>query len=175
VVATLALAAAILLLAVRLTCLDYLERKGGKRLPGFNAATVVEALDWTFEPHVPGAKGVIPEPNDQQIADFLTGIKALTEGLQTEMPEAIDPANTAEMMLALDDLDPQLVVRIHDQMAGIYAALCSGQPSKELILRLPTRIRILFYGWLQQEVMSPEAAPGGGNAQVATLRSAAAG
>jgi hypothetical protein len=42
-------------------------------------------------------------------------------------------------------------------------------------MALPMRIRTIFYRWLQEEVMSPEAVSGGGNAQVTTLRSAAAG
>ena len=48
-------------------------------------------------------------------------------------------------------------------MAGIAAGLCSGEPSKDDILRLPPRIRAMFLAWLQREVMSPEAAPGGGS------------
>jgi hypothetical protein len=33
----------------------------------------------------------------------------------------------------------------------------------------------MFLAWLQREVMSPEAVPGGGKAQVKNLRSVAAG
>jgi len=145
-------------------------------MAGFNAATVVEALDWTFEPFVPGAKGVIAEPNDDQITAYLTGMKALMAEVGDEVPALPDgSSDPADLIAALDDLDPASMQKLNGKMAVLYAELCSGNPSREAILGLPPRRRTMFYGWLQQEVMSPEAAPGGGSAQVTTLRSAAAG
>ena len=141
----------------------------------FDSGSIVEALDWTFEAHVKGAKGTIREPADQQIADYLAAVKKMTATYKDMLPADADGDNPAELIAAMDDLDPQTVVKVHDEMAGIYAALCSGEPSKELLLKIPMRIRVMFYGWLQQEVMSPEAVPGGGNGSVTTLRSAAAG
>lgn len=141
----------------------------------FDSGSVVEPLDWTFEAHVKGAKGTIREPADQQIADYLASVKKLTAKYKDMMPEGVDGDNPADMVAAMDDLDPQTVVSIHQEMAGIYSALCSGEPSTELLLKVPLRIRVMFYGWLQQEVMSPEAAPGGGSGSATTLRSVAAG
>jgi hypothetical protein len=141
---------------------------------GFNAATVVEALDWTFEPFVK-ASGCIQEPTDDQIAAYLRDVKALGEEIKEKVPDAPDSTDPVDLMAALDDLDLDAVAEMTGKMAGIIAALCSGEPSRETILALPPRRRTMFYGWLQSEVMSPEAAPGGGNAQVTTLRSARAG
>jgi hypothetical protein len=140
----------------------------------FDAATVVESLDWTFEPFV-AARGVIREPTDEQIAQYLKDVKAIGQEVREKVPDAPDGSNPADLMAALEDLDLDSVAALTGKMAGIIAALCSGDPSKETILALPPRRRTMFYGWLQAEVMSPEAAPGGGNAQVRTLRSAAAG
>jgi len=145
------------------------------RVPGFNAATVVEPLDWTFEPYVPGAKGVIKEPGDKQITAYLKGLKQLTADVQAKVPTVEADADPVDLMTAIDDLDPEIVAEMTEKMAAICADLCSGDPSKETILALPPRRRIMFYGWLQAEVMNPEAAPGAGNAQVTTLRSAVAG
>jgi hypothetical protein len=141
----------------------------------FDAATVVEPLDWTFEPFVPGAKGVITEPTDEQISKYLNDFKAMGAEIRDKVPDAPDGTNPADLMAALDDLDLDGVAELTAKMAGIVAGLCSGSPSADTILALPPRRRTMFYGWLQQEVMSPEAAPGGGRAQVRTLRSAAAG
>jgi hypothetical protein len=140
----------------------------------FNAGTVVEALDWTFKPFV-DAEGVIREPNDDQIAQYLKDVKAIGEEVRAKIPNAPDGNDPASLMEALEDLDLDSVAALTGKMAGIIAALCSGEPSRDTILALPPRRRTMFYGWLQAEVMSPEAAPGGGNAQVRTLRPAAAG
>jgi hypothetical protein len=144
-------------------------------LAAFNAATVVEALDWTFEPFV-HASGQIREPADEQITAYLTAVKALMAEVRQEVPALPDgSSDPADLIAALDDLDPESMQKLNGKMAAIYADLCSGDPSAEQILGLPPRRRTMFFGWLQQEVMSPEAAPGGGSAQVKTLRSAAAG
>jgi hypothetical protein len=144
------------------------------QVAAFNAATVVEALDWTFEPFVQ-ARGTITEPTDEQINRYLTDVKALGKEIQEKVPDAPDSNDPVDLMAALDDLDLDSVAEMTGKMAGIIAALCSGDPSRETILALPPRRRTMFYGWLQSEVMSPEAAPGAGNAQVTTLRSARAG
>lgn len=138
-------------------------------MAGFNAATVVEPLDYDFrtKDNPKGKYGVIREPNDRQIADYMSGVKTLVKGLRADLPEAIakggDDVDIAALFMAVDDLDPEVVVKFHDDMAGIFAALCSGDPSKEDILSVPIRIRVVFYGWLQTEVMSPEVAPGAGS------------
>jgi hypothetical protein len=159
-------------------------------MAGFNAATVVLPLDWTFEPLVT-AKGTVREPTDDQIVKFLTDVKALVARLHEEARQRaantaeepgtdLVPASTvardpADLVDAIEELDPSVVGEFHQELAGIFAELCSDSPSRETLLSLPMRIRVLFYAWLRGEVMNPEAAPGGGNAQVTTLRSAAAG
>lgn len=170
----LVLAGVVLLLAVRLTYLDYRLRKGRKQLSGFNAATVVEDLDWTFEPFVQ-AKGKIKEPNDDQINGFLKDFKAIVAEVRAKVPTVAEDADPVDLMSALDDMDLDSVDELTGKLAGLYAALCSGEPSRETILALPPRRRAMFYGWLQQEVMNPEAAPAAGNAQVKNLRSVAGG
>ena len=143
-------------------------------MAGFNAASVVEALDWTFEPFV-HASGVIAEPTDAQIAAYLADVKALGEEIKAKVPDAPDGGDPVSLMDALADLNLDSVAELTAKMAGIIAALCGGDPSRETILALPPRRRTMFYGWLQSEVLRPEAAPGGGSAQVRTLRSAHAG
>jgi hypothetical protein len=159
-------------------------------MSAFNAATVVEALDWSFEPMV-AARGTVREPTDDQIVAFLTGVKDLVARLHEEarqraagsaeapgtdlVPAGAGGRDPADIVDAIEELDPAVVGVFHKELAGIFAALCSDSPSAETLLSLPMRIRVMFYAWLRQEVMSPEAAPGAGNAQVTPLRSAAAG
>lgn len=148
-------------------------------MAGFNAETVVEPLDYDFRTKDnPDARhGTIREPSDRQIADYMAGIKQLVRDFQGKLPESLvaGDADAASLTDATEDLDPEIVMELNGALATLLAALCSDEPSREDILRLPPRIRAHFYAWLQREVMSPEAAPGGGRAQVKTLRSVAAG
>jgi len=142
-------------------------------LPAFSAESVVEALDYSFLPYT-DAKGTIREPTDKQIASFLSGVKKVVTQSELTLPN-VDPDNPASVMEALDDLDPEDVVSLMGKMAGLYADLCSGDPSKAQIMALPLRVRQQFFTWLQTEVMSPEAGPGAGRAQVRQLPRAVAG
>jgi hypothetical protein len=148
-------------------------------MAGFNAESVVEPLDYDFRTKAsPDAiHGVVKEPTDKQIAAYLSGIKKLVKEFRGQLPDEMIAGSTdvAAMLSAVEDLDEDLTVKFNEEMAGIVAGLCSGEPSKEDILGLPPRVRTMFFNWLQQEVMAPEAAPGGGNSQVKTLRSVAAG
>jgi len=143
-------------------------------MAGFVADGVVEALDFDFKPYVK-ASGTIPEPTDKQIAEFLKALKALAQEVQKDLPSDIDMNDPASLLGALDDLDPEVMEKLTGKMGGIYAALCTNTPTEEHIIGLPPRIRTIFYSWLQQEVMNPEAVTGGGNAQVTNLRGARAG
>jgi hypothetical protein len=137
-------------------------------LPQFNAASVVDALDFTFEPFV-SVHGTIKEPNDDQINKFLNDYKALTKEVRDQIPQDIDASDPAAIMDAMGELDVEVMVSMNQKMAEVMADLCSGFPSREQILALPPRHRNIFYVWLQEQVMSPEAATGGG-AQPASSR-----
>lgn len=143
-------------------------------MPAFSAESVVEALDYSFLPYT-DAKGTIREPTDKQIASFLTGVKKVVKESEDKLPQTVDPADPSSVMEALDDLDPEDMVSLMGKMAGLYADLCSGAPSKTEILTLPMRVRQQFFTWLQTEVMSPEAGPGAGKAEVRQLPRAVAG
>jgi hypothetical protein len=144
-------------------------------MPAFDSGSVVEPLDYSFEKHIPGCKGTVQEPTDKQIAKYLADVKKMSAEMKASLPEGIDADDPMELLAAMETLDTDIVLKMHDTLAGIYASLCSGEPSKATLLKLPARIRVMFYAWLQQEVMAPEAAPGGGMASVKQLRPAAAG
>lgn len=146
-------------------------------MAGFDAASVVEPLDYTLRPHVDKA-GTIREPNDRQIADYLGGYQKLIRDYRGQLPDQLVAGVSPDIGAVLDaatELDTEVVLKLNADVAALVAALCSNDPSKDDILGLPPRIRGMFCSWVQKEVMSPEAAPGGGRAQVRTLRSAAAG
>jgi hypothetical protein len=143
-------------------------------MAGFKAEGVVEPLEYDFNPYVK-AKGVIPEPTDAQIAAFMRGIKEVFQEAQKDLPGALDMDDPVAVLAAIDNLDPGAQVEAMTKMAEVYAKLCSDTPTQEEITGLPMRVRTIFFTWLRDEVMSPEAAPGDGNAQVTNLRTARAG
>lgn len=143
-------------------------------MAGFEASGVVEPLDYDFNPYL-DVKGTIPEPTDKQIETFLVAMKDLYVKAQKEQPDLGELTSQADILEALDKVDPTTQIKLLGDMAAIYGRLCSGTPSATQISKLPVRVRTIFFAWVQGEVMSPEAATGGGTAQVTPLRSARAG
>jgi hypothetical protein len=143
-------------------------------LAGFKAEGVVEALDYDFKPYVK-ASGTVPEPTDRQIADFLGDMKALLKEVEGDLPKDVNLDDPGSILAAMEDLDTEVTIKMTGKMCGVYSKLCSGTPTEKQIQDLPPRIRQIFFNWLQTEVMSPEAAPGAGSAQVTPLRSGRAG
>jgi hypothetical protein len=161
-------------------------------MAGFDAGGIVSPLDWDFTamakpPHdiagLANAKGTIREPTSLQVEKFLDTSRrdllrqrrelaeqglADTDGMTQdqilEAHAAIDPAAAATRAKAA-----------RKRAAESLSALCSGEPSAATLLLLPHRILIAFGEWITDEVLSPEAAAGGGNAQVVNLPSRAAG
>lgn len=139
-------------------------------MPQFDASGVVEGLECRLLPYA-DFDGVIPEPSDKQVGEYLAALqKALAESREKrEARGDVDTSDPEAVARALEELDPEDFARTAGKMAAIYSALCSGTPSAEQILALPRRPRLVFYNWLQNEVLNPEAATPAGNAQVRTL------
>lgn len=151
-------------------------------MPKFDAGSVVDPLDYDFTT-VRGypdrkAKGAIPEPTDEQIATFIGAMRdAMKEAgsIAGEVSGEMDVANPTAFFNQLDLYDPDKFLGVFRAMTAAYSQLCSGQPSVEQIEALPLRVRVRFFAWIQQEVVSPEAGAGAGIAVVTPLRPAAAG
>lgn len=143
-------------------------------MAGFDAGLVVSPLDFSFEPYTK-VKGRVPEPNDQQIADFMNAIKVVMTAAQKELNVEVDATDPVAMMKAVEGFDPAKVIKMLSDMADAYAALCSNKPSADQLLAVPLRVRAAFYAWIQNEVVNPEAGPGAGTASVIPLKREAAG
>lgn len=144
---------------------------------GFEAAGVVKPLDYDFNPYVDD-KGTIPEPTDVAISKYMKGLQAVMKEItgKVDIAGLEDAANDpGKFLAAIESVDADLVMKQLGKMSRLYADLCSGTPSMESLDALPRRVRLKFFQWLSQEVMSPEAETGAGNAQVLNLPSAATG
>jgi hypothetical protein len=144
-------------------------------MPLFDAGVVVESLEYDFTKAGVKAKGTIPEPTDEQIGQFLGGLRELARKASEVGDLEVDDTDPAAMLGLLNSLDPVKFVEVLSSTSEVYAKLCSDRPTAEQISALPLRVRYKFFGWLQSEVVSPEAGPGAGNAQVVTLPRTAAG
>ncbi|HEY2638955.1 MAG TPA: hypothetical protein VGI66_03600 [Streptosporangiaceae bacterium] len=143
-------------------------------MAGFDAGTVVSPLDFNFEPYTK-VKGRIPEPSDDQISEFMEAVKKIMVEAQKEMNFEVDVNDTAAVMAAVEKFDGGSLTKMSHQMSEAYGNLCSGRPSAKQLLEVPLRVRLAFYAWIQNEVVSPEAGPGAGMAQVTPLKRSAAG
>jgi hypothetical protein len=144
-------------------------------MPKFDAADVVESLEWDFTAAGVKAKGVTPEPSDTQIGAFLDGLKKLFEASKDMISAELENPTPEQMLEAMSQVTGDAFVKLMADTAGLFADLCSGSPSKDQLLALPMRIRVHFFGYVQGEVVNPEVGTGAGTAQVRNLRSAAAG
>jgi hypothetical protein len=143
-------------------------------MAGFDAGAVVTPLDFTFEPYTK-TKGRIAEPTDEQISQFMADIKKVMTAAKNEIDFEVDTTDVEAVMAAIDKFEPDKVKTMMAAMAEAYSALCSGHPTVKQLLEAPLRVRALFYAWLQNEVVNPEAGPGAGTAVVTPLKRAAAG
>lgn len=145
-------------------------------MPSFDAGTVVEALDYDFTKAGVKAQGTVPEPTDAMIGEFLRDLRNLVKEAEAVADmEGVDETDPASMLQALNSLDPDKFVEMLAKTSEAYAKLCSGRPAQAQIQALPLRVRRRFFDWLQREVISPEAGPAAGTAQVISLPRAAGG
>lgn len=134
-------------------------------MPKFEVAGLAEPLEYDFTAAGVDAKGTIPEPSDAMIGKYLSDVKAAFMKLgQVANFAALDTEDPAAMMKALENVDPAEFVSVLDEVSKAAASLCGGKPSLAQIRKLPLRVRRHFFAYLQEEIVNPEAAPGGGSA-----------
>lgn len=149
-------------------------------MPKFGADTITaDTLDWDFSgfgvARLEGVKGVVPEPSDKQIGEFLDRLKEVYAAAREKLPNLPEDASAEEMLEAVSSVTGKDWVDLMADIAGLFAHLCSNQPTKAQLLLLPMRYRVHFFAWVQGEVVNPEVGTGAGTAAVSQLRPAAAG
>lgn len=126
----------------------------------FNAADAAEPLEYDLAPYAPDAKGTVPEPTDDQVAEFYARLgKQFENALGAERLEGVDmtdPVDVAGVYMTLDADDHR---KMYQALLDLHADVCSGSPSREAIEALPFRLRRAFYtavqGWLRPEASRP--------------------
>lgn len=145
---------------------------------GFDAGASVAPLDWDFT-RFGGGSGVTPEPTTQQIEKFLRSHGALQQSVVKAKSalamrlDELSPEEAKQRLLEWAELDrDQAFERAYREldelgdsdemeqyalrMATMVAEVCSDCPSVEQILKIPHRVRIVFYRWIIKELNDPE-------------------
>lgn len=125
----------------------------------FDATKDVDPLEYDLNPFV-DAKGTVPEPTDAQVARFYTDLSRQFElALGKERVAGVemdDPMSVAELLQSLTTEDQEA---LYTSLLDLHADVCSGQPSRAELEKLPFRIRRMFYGavqgWLRPEGWKP--------------------
>lgn len=125
-------------------------------MPGFDAGTVVEPLDWDFTAFGAG-KGTVPEPSDARLGKF---IREVMQAQQTESA-SLAPLTAAgddpeAVLAAIAALPEDVLPGATMAMIKPYADLCDGSPTEAQLTKLPPRVRVAFFAWLAGE-LRPEA------------------
>jgi len=146
---------------------------------GFNAASVVEVLDWDFT-KCPGAteddKGITPSPSPETIDLFKARYWGLMEELNkaavnTDRRDGESPVEAANRILEdakrpLDDRIAELHERtkepdknaqlINDEVIRILADVCGGSPTEAQIRLLPGRELQAFAAYMNEQLTAPK-------------------
>jgi hypothetical protein len=125
---------------------------------GFDAAIVVQPLDWDFSAFG-GGKGVVPEPSDKAIDTLFKDLAKVTQEMLSKagVTELAQDASAEQVMQSLSDLPDGLgIEKMVSGFTKAFAKMCQNQPSAIQLNKLPMRVRMRFYIWLIQEIR-PEA------------------
>lgn len=121
-------------------------------MAGFDAATAVEPLDFSFEPYAPGANGTIAEPSDDIVQTFLAVIRDVTQPPAT--PDGIPQLSLVPEVQTEDDQSADAQLK-RARVAMAVVDVCGGAFTAEQYAALPYRLRLAFNGWLAGQFANP--------------------
>lgn len=130
----------------------------------FDAATAVEPMDFDFSKYavddkgkvLPGAKGTVPEPSQEEFRAYSRGLTKL--GIAFRAVEKKSETHDEDGKRVREDLTEDEINALSDevqvlgdQVDTLVATLSKDQPSKDLMAKLPFRVKNKFAKWLQEE------------------------
>lgn len=103
-----------------------------------------------------GTQGIIPDPSDKMIEDFMRGLRDAAKefGAEDVDTDAMTPEQLQDLM---DDDENLKIEEAQRKIAELLGELTQGSPSAEQLLALPFRVRQGFMRWIQGKLMDPEA------------------
>lgn len=146
-------------------------------MPKFDASSVADVeYDLTGIKGTDGEyiqdRGVVPEPSRQLVKDTMSMIsRAYNENVAKDKDEEIgdSPDDVAAALEELDD--SEAFGKIADTLVEAVQGFCQGHPSPESIEKLPWPHFMAFFGYLMENMLSPEASSAGSKTTPKRLRS----
>jgi hypothetical protein len=143
---------------------------------GFDAGTIVDALEWDFTKYGAGS-GTAPEPTDQMIERFKRKFFHIAKGTSAQAAkqlqllseeEAETPKTLTDAIATLDTVrgDNAAEAELRKALIQICAEVCSNEPRVDQLDKLPHRPLQAFVGWLLGELVAPK---GYANVSIASL------
>lgn len=122
-------------------------------MPKFNATWMPESMDWDFS-GFPGfeesEKGVIPEPTNQGLREFIRALQKLEEDGGAP---ALQPAEFIRRLM--DEGIDEKFAKEEKQIAELIGEACANQPTAEQFLRLPDVAKAMFLDYLIRNWLNP--------------------
>lgn len=142
-------------------------------MPKFDASSFAEVeYDFTGIRGTDGEyiqdKGVVPEPSRKLVTDTMKRISAAYKDTTGEEIDAT-PDAVAEAMQELDD--DEAFERMADSLLEAICNFCQGHPTPESIALLPWPRFMGFFGYIMENMLSPEASSVATKATPKRLRS----
>lgn len=102
-----------------------------------------------------GVTGVIPDPSDEKLEAFNTAYMELLDkyGVGADVDKD-DPDAVKDAIERNKDVS---FIEQQKEMMELIAELCDHSPSLEELQKLPFRVRQVYLGWIQRELINPEA------------------
>lgn len=120
-------------------------------------------------------KGTIPEPSRHQVSETMKAISAAFKEMDVkgaqEMGENPTPEQVAKAMEMLDAEDEKSFENFSDTLVEVVADFCQGHPSMDALDSLAWPKFMAFFGYIMENMLSPEASVPGTNTTPRTLRS----
>lgn len=123
-------------------------------MPKFDAANIVESLDWDFSAFE-GGTGTTPEPTEKLLAEFLRDVSNLHTDIAKERKDLELPENpsTDDLIEAVTRLKTSDILEdLFRRMTVLIANLCQQNPSAEQIEKLPMRHKAAFFRYMTENI-----------------------
>jgi hypothetical protein len=143
-------------------------------LPKFDASSIEECeYDFTGIRSVHTGefiqdKGVVPEPSRQLVSDTM---KLISASIKDVTGKEVDPTPGAVTELLETIEDDDVFERMSEGMFTALVDFCRGHPTRESLDALPWNRFMAFFGYLMENMLSPEASTPAVKQPLRTLKS----
>lgn len=125
----------------------------------FDAAEVIDPDDLAFDfTAYEGPKGQIPEPSREKLDAYWAEARRVADDVGLDVAALADtetPEGRAALVKAYANAPEDALQKMKASQIAATAELCNGQPSEEVLRKLPFRIQEAFFAWLMGKFSDP--------------------